>query len=141
MSVQPLFRHAGLINMPWLYSIKTRREQQKEPNYLKNKLFSKSSSYFWNVCKELPKKTLKKHIIFRAIFRKCSLRTLCQALSFLIGLQLCYKETPAQLFSCKFFELSRWLLLSIATICQEHVKLNVRRMRAMIYQGGSTPIT
>ena len=26
---------AGLINMPWLHSLKTRYEQQKEPYYLK----------------------------------------------------------------------------------------------------------
>ena len=46
--------------MPWLHGIKTRHEQQKEPNYLKNKPFSKSSKYFWNACKELSKKCKKK---------------------------------------------------------------------------------
>ena len=51
---------AGLIKMTWLHSIKTRHEQQKEPNYLKNKPFSKSSNFFWNACKELSKKTKQK---------------------------------------------------------------------------------
>ena len=26
---------AGLINMPWLHSLKTRHEQQEQPDYLK----------------------------------------------------------------------------------------------------------
>ena len=31
--------------MPWLHGVKTTHEQQKEPNYYKNKPFSKSSNY------------------------------------------------------------------------------------------------
>ena len=58
---------ARLINMPWLLGIKTRHEEQKEPNYLKNKLFPKSFNYFWNACKELSKKMFEKSI-FRAVF-------------------------------------------------------------------------
>ena len=50
--------------MPWLHGIKTRHEQQKEPNYLKNKPFSKSSKCFWNACKELSKKCKKNNKIF-----------------------------------------------------------------------------
>ena len=50
---------ARLINMSWLHYIKTRHEQQKEPNYLKNKPYSESSNYFWNAWKELSKKCEK----------------------------------------------------------------------------------
>ena len=40
LPIQSLFRPiAGLIIMPWLYGLKTRHEQQKQPNYLKNKPF------------------------------------------------------------------------------------------------------
>ena len=68
LSIESLFCPvAGLINMPWLHGIKTRHEQQKEPNYLKNKPFSKSFNYFWNACKELSqKKTLEKKFNFQS---------------------------------------------------------------------------
>ena len=62
---------ARLINMPWLHGIKTRHEEQKEPNYLKNKPFPKSFNYFWNACKELSKKMFEKSI-FRAVSWNCS---------------------------------------------------------------------
>ena len=42
--------------MPWPHGSKTGHEQQKEPDYLKNKPFSKSSNYFWTACKELLEK-------------------------------------------------------------------------------------
>ena len=67
-----LFRfNARLINLPWLRGMKTRHGQQKEPNYLKNKPFSKSYNYFWNAYKELSIK-MQKNLIFRAVFRKRS---------------------------------------------------------------------
>ena len=57
--MQSLFCHvAGLINLLWLHGLKTRREQQKEPNYLKHKLLSKSFNYFWNACREVLEKKL-----------------------------------------------------------------------------------
>ena len=55
--------NARLINLPWLHGIKTRHEQQKEPNYLKNRPFSKSYNYFWNAYKELPIKMQKNLIL------------------------------------------------------------------------------
>ena len=57
--MQSLFCHvAGHINLLWLHGLKTRREQQKEPNYLKHKLLSKSFNYFWNACREVLEKKL-----------------------------------------------------------------------------------
>ena len=34
---------AGLKNMPWIHRLKAKHKQQKEPAYLNNKPFSKSS--------------------------------------------------------------------------------------------------
>ena len=45
-----------------LKGLKATHEQQKEPDYLKNNLFSKSLDYFWNVCKKL----LEKNVISRS---------------------------------------------------------------------------
>ena len=42
------------------------------------------------------------------------------------------KETAEQFFSYEFCEFSERLLLSIAIICQEHFKLNVRRIKATV---------
>ena len=39
--------------MFWIHALKGRHEQQQEDNYLKNKPFSKSFNYFWNVNKDL----------------------------------------------------------------------------------------
>ena len=50
----------SIINLPCLHGIKTRYEQQKEPNYLKNKPFSKSYNIFWKEYKELSIKLQKK---------------------------------------------------------------------------------
>ena len=44
--------------MPWLHNLKARHEQQKEPDYLKNKPFSKRSNDFWNNCKKLIQKKI-----------------------------------------------------------------------------------
>ena len=66
---------AGLINMPWLHSLKTRREQQKEPDYLK-KVSIISGIPVKNLFKKIP-------LISGAIFRKCV------EISFSIYLQLC----------------------------------------------------
>ena len=71
--------------MPWLNDLKTRHEQQKEPNYLKIKPFPKSPNYFWNACKEMLKcKSLFRSQCFGSVFKKH-----CLGVSFLIGLQLC----------------------------------------------------
>ena len=52
LSIKLLFRPVvGLINIPWLLDLKTKHKEQKEPDYLKNKLFLKSSKYFWNASK------------------------------------------------------------------------------------------
>ena len=77
----------GLINMRWLHGIKTRQEQQKEPDSLKNKPFSKSSNYFLNVCKELLKKREKK-LNFQRSLPELFLKNKehCVGVSFLIGL-------------------------------------------------------
>ena len=42
------------------------------------------------------------------------------------------KETAEQFFSYEFCEFSERLLLSIAIICQEYFKLNVRRIKATV---------
>ena len=43
-----------------------------------------------------------------------------------------YKRTPSELFSYNFCEFSRRLLLSIAIICQEYFKLNMRRITYLL---------
>ena len=107
--------------MPWLHGMKTRHEQEKEPNYLKNEPFSKSS---WNACRELPKKCEKNN--FQSSLLEVFLKKHCVEVSFQISL-----PTATLFFRHSYFpfcELSGRLLLSIAVLCQEHFKLNVRRM-------------
>ena len=71
--------------MPWLNGLKTRHEQQKEPDYLKVEPFSKSPNYFWNACKEMLKcKSLLQSQSFGSVFKKH-----CVEVSFSTGLQLC----------------------------------------------------
>ena len=67
LSIQSLFRPTVLISMPWLHSMKTRHEQQKELNYLKNKSFSKSSIITSQMRVKNCQKNLKKNLILRAI--------------------------------------------------------------------------
>ena len=99
---------------------KTRHEQQNEPDYLKNKPFSKSSNYFWNACKLLEKK-----LNVQSSFPEVLLKTLCRSLFF---------NRPAT-FLKKGLQLSglRLQLLSVRIICQEHFKVNMGRMRAKIF--------
>ena len=115
---------AELINMPWLI-----HEQQKGPNFLKNKPISKSFDYFWNVCKELLAKKLNIRSNLWEVFLKNTVSESPSACNFV------QERTPAQLYSYEFIEFSGWLLLSlsIAIICQQHFKQNVRIMRATIF--------
>ena len=62
--------------MPWLHGLKTRHEQHKESNYLKNKPFSKNSNYFWNVRKELLQKNYTNSTLPEA-FLKNTVSELC----------------------------------------------------------------
>ena len=88
LSIYSLFLPVvGLINMLWLHGIKTRHKHQKEPDYLKNKAFSKSSNYFWNACKELSKKREKK-LNFQWSLPEVFLKNTCVGVSLLTGLPL-----------------------------------------------------
>ena len=71
--------------MSWHHGLKTRHEQQKEPDYLKSKTFLKSSNFCWNTCKEL----LEKKPQFSEQPSGSVLKEHCIAVSSLIGLQLC----------------------------------------------------
>ena len=117
---------ASLINMPWLKGTKTRHEQEKEPNYSKTNLFQmriKNSKNMWKKIfffqSSLPEVFLKNTVLESLVNRSA-------AWNFV------EKGTPAQFFSHKFCEFSGRLLLSIATICQEHLKLNMRRMTNLL---------
>ena len=75
-----LFRfNARLINLPWIHDMKARHEQQKDPNYLKNKPFSECYNYFSNAYNELLIK-IKNNLILKAVFRKRSWKTLLESL-------------------------------------------------------------
>ena len=81
--------------MPWLHGMKTRHEQEKEPNYLKNEPFSKSS---WNACRELPKKCEKNN--FQSSLLEVFLKKHCVEVSFQISLPTATLFVfPVQLFS------------------------------------------
>ena len=96
----------------------------------------KSSNYFWNACKELPssplKKNLKKTLNFQSTLPEVFLKNTVLESLFYLACNF-VEKTLAQLFFYKFCEFSEWLLLSIAIICQEYFKLNVRRIRATIF--------
>ena len=78
------------------------------------------------------KKNLKKTLNFQSTLPEVFLKNaVLESLLYLACNFL--KKTLAQLFFYKFCEFSEWLLLSIAIICQEYFKLNVRRIRATIF--------
>ena len=63
-------------SLGWLHGVKATNEQQKEPDYFKNKPFSKSSEYFWNAYKKLLQKTSYP----KTVVRRCSLKHMCWSL-------------------------------------------------------------
>ena len=78
------------------------------------------------------KKNLKKTLNFQSTLPEVFLKNTVLESLFYSACNF-VKKTLAQLFFCKFCEFSEWLLLSIAIICQEYFKLNMRRIRATIF--------
>ena len=107
---------AGLINMPWLHSLKTRHEQQKEPDYLKKDPIISGipvKNYFF----------FKKKLNIQRSLPEVFLKNTVSSLFFKSTCNFPKKGTSAQLFSYEFCEFSGRLLLNIVIICKEHFKM------------------
>ena len=126
--------------MPWRNGLTAKHVQQKQPDYLKTKPFSKSLKYFWKKLHEkmLASRSIRAEMFFKKSvfknFAKFMGKDIYRPGNLLKKRLNCFLKNSAKVLRTSFLRnTSRLLLLNIAIICQEHLKPNVRRTRATIF--------